>query len=84
MPPNQFPNRFLSSLLRCPHCHARGALTWEKGPQDIGDYSILVRASGAFHIETGRLSVDSKMIICTLCKEIYGPLPATGNVPSGA
>lgn len=84
MPPNQFPNRFLSSLLRCPNCRAPGALTWEKGVQDVDDYSILVRVSGAFHIETGRISADSKMLVCTKCDEIYGPLPATGNVPSGA
>jgi len=75
------PNQFLSSLLRCPHCEARGALTWEKGPQESDGYSTLARVSGDFHVETGRITPDSKLIVCSKCDEIYGPVPASGSPP---
>lgn len=73
------PNQYLSTLLRCPHCKARGALTWEKGPEESDGYSALAQISGDFHVETGRIGRDSKLIVCTKCDEIYGPVPASAN-----
>jgi hypothetical protein len=35
----------------------------------------LVKVSGDFHVETGRTVPDSKVIVCSLCDQIYGILP---------
>ncbi|HVO95389.1 MAG TPA: hypothetical protein VMT22_21210, partial [Terriglobales bacterium] len=79
------PDRqFLSCLLTCPQCKARGALTWENAAGERDSYSNLVRVSGGFHIETGRTSAADQTIVCTQCDEIYGPLPPTGKLPTGA
>jgi uncharacterized protein YbaR (Trm112 family) len=75
-------NQFLSSLLTCPQCKARGALTWEKAKGDLDEYSSLVRISGGFHIEEERTTAISKTIVCTQCDEIYGPLPRAGKLPT--
>ena len=75
-------NQFLSSMLRCPNCKARGALTWEKGPEDSDGYSTLTRVSGEFHVETGRITPESRLLVCTQCDEIYGPVPTSGNMSS--
>ena len=78
------PDRqFLSCLLTCPQCKARGALTWEKAAGEHDIYSNLVCVSGDFHIEAGRTSSVSKTVVCTQCDESYGSLQPTGKLPTG-
>jgi len=70
-------NRYESSLLRCLHCSARGAITWAAAHGDVA--RTLVRVSGSFHIETGRTTPGSATIVCSLCDEIHGALPSGRN-----
>ena len=69
--------RFQSSLIKCPNCNARGALTLE-GDSEPGGAApgMFVKISGDFHVEAGRLSPDSVAVVCSLCDEIYDAQPA--------
>ena len=63
-------NRYQSTLLRCSHCNARGAVTWEFS-QD-GMRRDLIRISGDFHVESGRTVPDLRVIVCNQCDQIHG------------
>lgn len=64
--------RFQSSLIKCPNCNARGALTVERD-SEAGDASagVFVMISGDFHAEVGRLSPGGVAVVCNVCDEIY-------------
>jgi hypothetical protein len=74
------PNRYESSLLKCPNCDACGALTIEKeaAPGAV-TRRIFVAISGKFHVEVGRMSPDSAVVVCSRCDEIYDVLFANRN-----
>jgi hypothetical protein len=69
------PSRYQSSLLKCPNCSARGAASWEQRHDEEASPLALVKVSGDFHVETGRTVPDSKVIVCSLCDQIYGIMP---------
>lgn len=73
------PNRYQSSLLNCSNCKARGALTLDRSEVLIPVKHI--RIAGDFHLETGRTRPDAAIIVCDLCDEIWGGLPAL-EIPS--
>jgi hypothetical protein len=65
-------HRFQSTLITCPNCNARGALTVERDTEPGGvSAGMFVRISGDFHAEVGRLSPDSVAVVCSVCDEIY-------------
>lgn len=68
------PNRYQSSLLDCSNCRARGALTLDRSEVIKPVKHICI--AGDFHLETGRTRPDAAIIVCNLCDEIWGELPA--------
>ncbi len=64
-------NRYESSLLECPKCNARGALTLDRT-----DAPRYVCISGDFHLEIGRPAPEISAIVCNQCGEVWGDMPA--------
>lgn len=77
-------SHYQHSRLACSACNARGAVTWEDVIEDQLLRRQFVRMSGDFHMETGRMTPDRRVIVCSLCDEIYGVLPSAGfSLPKG-
>ena len=53
----------------CPHCGQKGEVVW-KGKNEARE---MVRLSGGFHVEAGRLPGARHVIICDVCDEIDPP-----------
>jgi hypothetical protein len=53
----------------CPYCGNKGAVVWG----DDGSERKLVRLSGGFHVEEGRVPGARHVIVCNTCDEIDPP-----------
>jgi hypothetical protein len=53
----------------CPHCGQAGGVMW----LGEGEDRTVVRLSGGFHVEEGRLPGAAHVIICDMCDEIDPP-----------
>jgi len=53
----------------CPHCGQHGEVVW----RGDGAARELIRLSGGFHVEEGRLAGARHVIICNACDEIDPP-----------
>ena len=73
-------NRYESSSLKCLNCDACGVLTIERQAA-LGAVTrrIFVAISCKFHVEVGRMSPDSAVVVCSRCDEIYDVLFANRN-----
>jgi hypothetical protein len=58
--------------LMCLGCNAVGAVTWEREDCTRGSWSH-TNVVGDFHIDTRR--AKRPLLVCTVCDQIYGPLP---------
>lgn len=58
--------------LKCPHCGALGAVTWEENSHanPKGAQRRLVQVAGDFHSETGRTQSGDPLIVCSQCDTI--------------
>ena len=61
-----------TSLLTCRNCNASGVLTLQSHAAGPGTF---VAIAGSFHVETGRTTPVSRVIVCTKCDEIHGIIP---------
>lgn len=58
--------------LRCPHCDALGAATWEENSfaNPKGVERKLIQVHGDFHSEAGRTKSGDPVVVCNACDTI--------------
>jgi len=63
---------FKTTQLTCRNCNAGGVLTLQSHEEGPGTF---VSIAGSFHVETGRTTPASSVIVCSRCDEIHGIVP---------